>query len=734
MSELQKITISTNHWCVPSAEHALDGWLEGRPSEKAIHQAQAKALKKRAAWKPSEEGLQLVEQLKAFIGTRVQIQFWTSIMFMCDEDGPFPLEGDCTDVLLLQQGDFLQAFMVLDNVRAIPTLEGFTPMGYLTTVDGIHGQLAPLANVYEVWPVNPDGSVSAEQQDKLIREVESYNARMMGVRELVKDTFTAAELSRFYPLWTEKLQRQEVAPVALTVNTDGDDGATTKPALHLMPGTGITGDGISNRFTATSGKEPSAQDGAECAAMLATAVAKKSIPMGHRLAGLLTEAMGEPRFVEQWLDDTDKSFRPFSAAVLDMCNAKRMTEKSRRALYQDLCVRRRQAVLTDVLGKPVPPKVLKLMSRISWKEFSRRDWAAFISVAMGPDNSKLGHVTRITPTLVRQFDLIPEHLRTPAIYQVVSHLKIPAERWNQLRGFLNGASAAQRTEFRRAAGEVASNGDLWDLYHRCEGTHYRPFNIPASVADSMLLAPIASPREMELEARRMKSCLANQVRRVHDGDRIYFKALGTVPVNAELVRQEKGWVPGGILGYDNAPVTPEIARHVAAELKRFALTMPVESESPNKRVAEGYIDQLRLEARNSFAADEIAHLADFLESIQGKSRSWTDGAYAIFEVSQDRYVQFLSSPDGMEYLMEISSHRYVESVNNCLSADAVALLEKVGFIWPTERTNYFRWFNVSCSEDFQAMAELALAMLAGIFGYRTGKQIEATNHFPETLK
>jgi hypothetical protein len=454
--------------------------------------------------------------------------------------------------------------------------------------------------------------------------------------------------------------------------------------------------------------------------------------MGHRLAGVLTEAMSEPRFVEQWLDDTDKSFRSFSATVLDLCDAKRMAEKSRRSVYQDLCVRRRQVVLTDVVGKPVPPKVLNLMSRTNWKEFSRRDWVAFISVAMGPDNSKLGHVTRITPTLVRQFDLIPNELRTPALYQVVSQLKVPAERWNQLRGFLNGANAAQRTEYRRSAGEMTSNGDFWDLYYRCEGKHYRPFDIPASVCDSKLLVPIASPREMELEARRMKSCLANQVRRVHDGDRIYFKTHGNVCINAELMRQEDAWVPGDILGYENALVTAELARHVAAELQRLALTLPVKNESSNKNVTDGYIDQLRLDARNSFTADEIENLSGFLESIQGMSRSWTDGAYAIFEVSRVRYVQFLSSPDGMEYLMEISSHRYVESVNNSLSADHVALLEKVGFIWPTERTNYFRWFKVSCSEDLHAMAEVALAMLAGIFGYRTGKQIKVTNHFPRS--
>ena len=734
MSELQKITISTNHWYIPSAERALDGWFEGKPSQKEIRQAQATAIKERAAWKPTEEGLQLVEQLKAFIGTRIQIQFWISIMSMCDEEGPFPLESDCKDVLLLQQGEFLQAFMVLDNLRVIPKPEGFTPLGFLTTVNGVHGQLAPLADIYEVWPVNPDGSVSAEQQDKLIREVECYDARMMGVRELVKDTFTETECARLYPLWSEKQNGQKVTAINLDGNANGGNQATTKPTLHLVPGEEISVKMAGKMLKSLSGRDVTAEDSANCEARLAAAVAKKTIPMGHRLAGVLTEAMTEPKFVGQWLDDSDKSFRPFAAAVLDLCSAKRMTEKSRRSVYQNLCARRRDAVLADLVGKPVAPKVLKLMSRTNWKEFSRRDWTAFISVAMGADNSKLGHVAHITPTLVKQIDLIPEVLRTPALFQVISQLKVPAERWIQLSSFLSGATSAQRTEYRRAAGAIISNGDFWDLYHRCEGKHYRPFNFHASLGESKLLVPMASPREMELEARRMKSCLANQVRRVHDGDRIYFRLAGNIKVNAELVKQEQAWVPGDILGYKNAPVAPEIAQHVANELQRLALSMPVETESDNKRVADGYLVQLRLNARKQFTADEIAHLSGFLKSIKGKSKSWTDGAYAIFEVSRDRYVQFLSSPDGMEYLMEISSHRYAESVNDSLSAEAVALLEKVGFIWPTERTNYFRWFKVSGSEDIQSMAELALAMLAGLFGYRTGKAIKVTNHFPENFK
>lgn len=206
MTELQKITISTNHWRVPSAENALDGWLEGSPSESEMREARVKALAERASWMPSEEGMRLVEQLKVFIGTRVQIQFWDSGMFMCEEEGPFPLEGNCKDVLLLQQDDILQAFMVLDHLREIPTPDGYTPKSFLSTVDGIHGQLASLANVYEVWPVNPDGSVAPEIEQSRIRAVQSHNAIKRSARKLVKGLFTTAELDTMYPLWFKEIK------------------------------------------------------------------------------------------------------------------------------------------------------------------------------------------------------------------------------------------------------------------------------------------------------------------------------------------------------------------------------------------------------------------------------------------------------------------------------------------------------------------------------------------------
>ena len=147
----QRLTITTNHWKIPDPEHALDGWLEGRPTKAQIEEARERANKEREIWKPNNEALLLVEQLKRFIGLRVRIQFWDSIMLMLEDEGPFPLEGDCTDVVTLHRDGFPQAYLVVENLREIRTSHGFSPLGQTEEAEGGKGQLAPVSKIYEVW-------------------------------------------------------------------------------------------------------------------------------------------------------------------------------------------------------------------------------------------------------------------------------------------------------------------------------------------------------------------------------------------------------------------------------------------------------------------------------------------------------------------------------------------------------------------------------------------------------
>ena len=80
--DVNSITVTTNHWSVPSEARAFDGWIEGRPTKQQKLEVLEAAKIARAKWKPRDEGFQLVEQLKCFVGSRIQVQFWDPIMYM----------------------------------------------------------------------------------------------------------------------------------------------------------------------------------------------------------------------------------------------------------------------------------------------------------------------------------------------------------------------------------------------------------------------------------------------------------------------------------------------------------------------------------------------------------------------------------------------------------------------------------------------------------------------------
>ena len=147
------VTISTNFWRVPSVEKAFSGWLEGAPTEAEKLQVIAKTIADRKAWKPNAEAMELVETLKSFIGFRVQVQFWDSIMFLLEEEGPFPLNACVKGVVVLQVDGFPQAFLELSDPAEQPNSDGYSPRAYLEKRSESEFALASLADIYQVTKI-----------------------------------------------------------------------------------------------------------------------------------------------------------------------------------------------------------------------------------------------------------------------------------------------------------------------------------------------------------------------------------------------------------------------------------------------------------------------------------------------------------------------------------------------------------------------------------------------------
>lgn len=455
------------------------------------------------------------------------------------------------------------------------------------------------------------------------------------------------------------------------------------------------------------------------------------VPSDHRLAPLIARALGHVEFSDRWSDSSDRSFRPLAVWALELRHAVELGESALTALIETLCFRKRSQVLEDLVGARRASRLLAWLPRVEWTQFTLEDWGALSAIAdADPTHSLLGHVERITPILIHQHRRIPEEFRLPAVFEVASRLSVSAERWDRLRHFLAQASADGRAALVRAAGEIDSIGAFWDLYFRAEGRFQQPFDIPDVFMCGALLEPLATPSAMQAEAVRMGNCLANRASTVRNGSRVYFRPRDGALINADLVRRGSTWLVGSILGARNEPVDEAVGARIRAELEWMAQQVPAAND-----VAMGnliaYIDEARQSARQNFSAGDIGQIVESLMRIHGRSRSWQDGAYAIVETKTGQFVQFMSSPDGTELLFEISSHKYNLSVQKRLTADVVDMIERSGFVWPDGKVNFLRWFNVASSEDLHVVAELALAVLARVFGHTPEKRLEITVHLPK---
>jgi len=126
-----KYTINAAHWRVPSEARAFDGWLEGRPTLAQRTAILAEVAASRENWTPNSEAWIQLRDLERFIGQRVRIQFWDPIMFLLEDEGPFPVLADCQGIVLLRREGFLQAYLVLDRLEELPNSSGCSPASVL---------------------------------------------------------------------------------------------------------------------------------------------------------------------------------------------------------------------------------------------------------------------------------------------------------------------------------------------------------------------------------------------------------------------------------------------------------------------------------------------------------------------------------------------------------------------------------------------------------------------------
>ncbi len=138
------------HWRIPSEARAFDSWVEGTPTPDQRAAILADVARKRETWAPSKEAWSQLRDLEHFVGQRVRIQFWDRIMFLLEDEGPYPMLADCKGVALFRQEGFLQAYLILDQVEELPDQSGYSPTKFLDTKAVAGFTLAPIAELFEI--------------------------------------------------------------------------------------------------------------------------------------------------------------------------------------------------------------------------------------------------------------------------------------------------------------------------------------------------------------------------------------------------------------------------------------------------------------------------------------------------------------------------------------------------------------------------------------------------------
>lgn len=149
-----KYTVGAAHWRIPSEVRAFEGWLEGSPTQEQKTARLAEVARQRENWVPNNEAWGSLQDLECFIGQRVRVQFWDPIMFLLDDEGPYPVHADCLGIVLLRQESFLQAYLILDRIEEYPTERGSSPKKFLKLESELNVTLASVGELLELETID----------------------------------------------------------------------------------------------------------------------------------------------------------------------------------------------------------------------------------------------------------------------------------------------------------------------------------------------------------------------------------------------------------------------------------------------------------------------------------------------------------------------------------------------------------------------------------------------------
>ena len=354
----------------------------------------------------------------------------------------------------------------------------------------------------------------------------------------------------------------------------------------------------------------------------------------------------------------------------------------------------------------IPPSLRRRCSALG-DEDAR---ALALAVARPGVGRLLRHSPRITPTMVRQLDLVPAVLRHPAVFAVLADLEVSAGRWNRVEADLASIDDPRRATLARRARFVSDRGAFWDLVEdiRIAAFHGR-WRAPDLGADFLHLGSAAAMRQ---EARDMRNCLADMVPEAASGKSAFFRWLGDQHVTVHLRRVGTAWRLAALGAACNVPLTQVTTAAIETVLSRTLGEAALDAPSlDDATLAIAEIGRARFDVGTRGA------IASVLWGVHQRVRK-TDNA-CIFGAGS-RYVQFCVNRSGRTLRAEIASHKFCTENVSWLAEGAVDLLDRCSFRWPRALQNFAREFDVRTRQDCEELADFVCGLHHELWSHRAG--------------
>ena len=267
------------------------------------------------------------------------------------------------------------------------------------------------------------------------------------------------------------------------------------------------------------------------------------MPNAPAIIQYVEEALKNPLFSQLWEREKRQDIPPLHLRRIRVCRSlSGLSSNKRAALYNEIATVKRASLLDGLSGLKGWKHRLRLLPKTHYRLFDETDWRALFQACEDPTTRRaLGHLTEVTPTLVRQLRLVPRFARLPSVLAVLNQLRVTATHQR------NNYQSAGRNSARTIAasghdgqGRCTANGSFWDFFFECTDQHWRPFDLPERFLASPLLRPLRTTKDLETEGLKMKNCLAGQVANVRAGRMVYFSWQGSQPATVQFVRG-KGW-------------------------------------------------------------------------------------------------------------------------------------------------------------------------------------------------